>query len=175
MFVAGKILVHQYFRDYALDKMINSLCVIIGLSLVAQFACSDELTVHIDAGLDKTNHQLKLIADEWQIEKYPKFLKSAQMHKSTWLDMKIKFMKAIVAADISHQKKEAIAGLSDKFIISFTGSSVAAGHDSHFDQSYPIVAGNWMEPAFSAVGVNLTVRNVAMGNNPCMPYGMCGF
>jgi len=148
----------------------NSLCATLVLSLVIQCACSDILN-HIEAGLEKTNEQLKLMSEEWQIEKYPKFLQSAHMHKSSWLDMKVRFMKAIVAADITHQKKDAIPGLSDQFVISFTGSSVAAGHDSRFDQSYPIVAGNWMEPAFTAVGVNLTVRNVAMGNNPCMPYG----
>jgi len=50
---------------------------------------------------------------------------------------------------------------------------VAAGHDSFFNQSYPVVVGEMMAPAFSELGVNLVARNVALGNNPCMPYDVC--
>lgn len=50
---------------------------------------------------------------------------------------------------------------------------MTAGHDSHFNASTPIVAGNYMQSAFAAVGIELDSRNVALGNNPCTPYDVC--
>lgn len=52
-------------------------------------------------------------------------------------------------------------------------SSVTAGHDSPFNKSTPIIAGEYMEKAFEALGMKLVTRNVALGNNPCMPYDVC--
>lgn len=58
-------------------------------------------------------------------------------------------------------------------IITIRISSVTAGHDSHFNQSTPVVVGEYMRQAFDAVDVKLDSRNVALGNNPCMPYDLC--
>jgi hypothetical protein len=52
-------------------------------------------------------------------------------------------------------------------------SSVTAGHDSHFNKSTPIVVGDYMQRAFAAADLKLDSRNVALGNNPCMPYDLC--
>lgn len=52
-------------------------------------------------------------------------------------------------------------------------SSVTAGHDSYFNASTPVVAGDYLAPAFSAIGIDLDSRNVALGNNPCTPYDVC--
>jgi hypothetical protein len=30
-----------------------------------------------------------------------------------------------------------------------------------------------MKPVFSSLHIELIVRNVAMGNNPCLPYDIC--
>lgn len=30
-----------------------------------------------------------------------------------------------------------------------------------------------MEPAFKALNLKLVAKNVALGNNPCMPYDVC--
>lgn len=116
-------------------------------------------------------NQLQNISTIWEIEKYPKFLKSCQMHKSSWVEMKLRFMSIIVSSAIYDQKK--LSDDSNKFVISFTGSSVAAGHDSRFEQAYPQVTGEFMHSSFSALNINLIVRNVAHGNNPCMPYDSC--
>jgi len=112
-----------------------------------------------------TDEALGRLSDEWQIDKYPLFLKSCSMHKSSYELMKLKFMARILAAEETKSKK--------KFVISFLGSSVAAGHDSHFNFSYPVVAGEMMASAFAAMDVVVDARNMALGNNPCFPYDIC--
>jgi hypothetical protein len=57
--------------------------------------------------------------------------------------------------------------------MSFTGSSVTAGHDSLLSEAFPALVYDTMGPAFRALGVELVARNVAVGNNPCMPYDAC--
>jgi hypothetical protein len=78
--------------------------------------------------------------------------------------MQLKFQSKILAAD---------AGVQQKFVVSFLGSSVAAGHDSMFNESFPIATKPLMEPAFQAAGIELITRNAAIGNNPCLPYDAC--
>jgi hypothetical protein len=57
--------------------------------------------------------------------------------------------------------------------MSFAGTSVTAGHDNKFEESYPIVMGKVLKPAFDAAKVELVVRNHAMGNNPAIPSALC--
>lgn len=57
--------------------------------------------------------------------------------------------------------------------MSFAGTSVTAGHDNFFNQSYPVVFGRILQPVFEAAGVGLVVRNHAMGNNPAVPSAFC--
>eukprot|EP00596_Hydrurales_sp_CCMP1899_P007177 CAMPEP_0119044184 /NCGR_PEP_ID=MMETSP1177-20130426/29321_1 /TAXON_ID=2985 /ORGANISM="Ochromonas sp, Strain CCMP1899" /LENGTH=376 /DNA_ID=CAMNT_0007013835 /DNA_START=275 /DNA_END=1402 /DNA_ORIENTATION=+ len=60
-----------------------------------------------------------------------------------------------------------------KFVISFLGSSVTAGHDSKFNVSFSELTRENMMPAFDKAGIKLEVINGAMGNNPCLPYDVC--
>lgn len=78
--------------------------------------------------------------------------------------IKLKFQAKILSA---------AAGNTEKFVISFMGSSVTAGHDSPFNLSFPVLTGKVMESALRAAGVTLETRNAAMGNNPCLPYDIC--
>jgi hypothetical protein len=55
------------------------------------------------------------------------------------------------------------------FVIAFAGTSVTAGHDNFFNQSYPLVFGRELNTSFSAAGIDLVIRNHAMGNNPTVP------
>jgi len=59
------------------------------------------------------------------------------------------------------------------FLMIFGGSSVTAGHDSYFNQSFPMIVKQRMTPAFKKLGINLVVRNIALGANPCIPYTYC--
>ena len=53
------------------------------------------------------------------------------------------------------------------------GSSVTAGHDNFFNESYPMIVKKRMEPIFAAMGIGMTVNNIAQGANVCVPYDMC--
>lgn len=52
-------------------------------------------------------------------------------------------------------------------------SSVTAGHDSFFNDSTPVVVGTLMKSSFQAMDIDFESRNVALGNNPCVPYDVC--
>ena len=68
--------------------------------------------------------------------------------------------------------KKAVAG-NQEFFMLFTGSSVTAGHDHYYNQSYPLIVQKRMTSLMSALGIQLVVRNIAQGANPCNPYHLC--
>jgi len=57
--------------------------------------------------------------------------------------------------------KKALQG-NQTFLMIFGGSSVTAGHDSYFNQSYPAIFDNRMSAIFAALGIQLVVHNTAM-------------
>ena len=58
------------------------------------------------------------------------------------------------------------------YLMIFGGSSVTAGHDNYFNNSFPMIVQKRMQPLFNTLGVDLTVRNIAQGANNCNPYVM---
>jgi hypothetical protein len=62
---------------------------------------------------------------------------------------------------------------ANPFVIAFSGTSVTAGHDNFFNQSYPLVLERELSRSFTAAGIDLVVRNHAMGNNPGTPSCFC--
>lgn len=132
-------------------------------------AVNENFVQKMQSASELVTKSINSIASEWAIKEYPGFLKSCFMQKHSWELMKYKFIQKITAAAFHRQD----------FVISFTGSSVAAGHDSLFNQSYPIVVGDMMRSAFNALDIDLISKNVALGNNPCIPvssphqFGTC--
>lgn len=59
------------------------------------------------------------------------------------------------------------------FKIAFGGYSVTAGRGNLFSQSFPFVMQTKLEPLFSALEIELEVRNAAVGGVPSFPYGWC--
>jgi hypothetical protein len=123
-------------------------------------------------------------------------IQSAAMTHTSWEVLKLKFQSRILHHAKADYKSD------KKFVISFMGSSVTAGHDSPFNVSFPIITQvtstesvdaktiyylslllnfplymcvlqTMMSPAFTAFNLTLETRNAAMGNNPCMPYDVC--
>ena len=115
----------------------------------------------------ETRAAIDRIRKEWDIDHYPNFLMSCQMHKSSWEILKFRFINTIANA-IGDNSLD-----NTDFLIAFMGSSVAAGHDSKYDKAYPLVTGTLMKSSFNAAGINLLVTNNAVANNPCMPYDSC--
>eukprot|EP00602_Paraphysomonas_sp_CaronLab_P002960 CAMPEP_0185031420 /NCGR_PEP_ID=MMETSP1103-20130426/18883_1 /TAXON_ID=36769 /ORGANISM="Paraphysomonas bandaiensis, Strain Caron Lab Isolate" /LENGTH=564 /DNA_ID=CAMNT_0027566945 /DNA_START=110 /DNA_END=1804 /DNA_ORIENTATION=- len=62
---------------------------------------------------------------------------------------------------------------NSQYVMVFGGSSVTAGHDNLYQQSYPEVLRRRMAPALQAAGIELKVRNIAQGNNQCFPSDYC--
>lgn len=56
-----------------------------------------------------------------------------------------------------------------EFVVGVMGTSVTAGHDNYYNQSFPVVWGRIMEEAFTAANTTLIMRNHAMGWNPIHP------
>ena len=73
----------------------------------------------------------------------------------------------------STSSRSASSNLNKEFLFVFGGSSVTAGHDNWFAQSYPMVFKRRVAGMFDALGVPLTVRNIAQGANNCLPYNYC--
>ena len=117
--------------------------------------------VRADVFLDKINESERLstkIMDEiykmWEVDKYPNFLKSCWMPRHSWDKLTAKFELAVLKAVVDHVHVE--------FIVSFTGSSVTAGHDSPFKMSFPILLDELLRPVFKPININFVSKNVAM-------------
>jgi hypothetical protein len=88
------------------------------------------------------------------------FLTTNNLGKDTWDTIKYKFATKILQGDKT-------------FLMIFGGSSVTAGHDNYFNQSYPLVVQHRLRPILEMLGVRLDVHNIAQGANNCLPYSFC--
>lgn len=59
------------------------------------------------------------------------------------------------------------------FKVSFGGYSVTAGRGNYFHQSYPFVLERLITQPMKLLGIELQVRNAAIGGVPSFPYGWC--
>lgn len=101
------------------------------------------------------------IHETWDITHYPLFLHTMDIPATVWQHEKRRFQSIFLRSS------------PESFVVSFGGSSVTAGHDNYFNQSYPFVLERAMQPLFDALSIPLVVRNHALGNNPCYPYNAC--
>lgn len=99
---------------------------------------------------------------------------------ATWTALRTKFARQIVLAHVHRRDSGTSTSASAaskygpaSFIYVFGGSSVTSGHDNYYNQSYPSVFDRRMRPAFEALGIELRVRNIAMGGAGCDPYNAC--
>ena len=131
---------------------------------------------NIDESLRKTNQILKKLWNDWEVDEYPIFLTSGYMPHHSYELIKHRFKKIISDAIFNDKTKEddnTLISSKLKFVISFMGSSVTAGHDSPSNMSFPLITEKLMKLPFKIAGIELEVRNTAMGNNPCIPYDAC--
>jgi hypothetical protein len=138
--------------------------IILVIQLVSCYSLSNE-EILIN-GLSKTDEVLQQILTKWQINSFPNFLRSVAMTHTSWEVLKVKYQHKILSK-LLHPENEV------KFVITFTGSSVTAGHDTDFNISFSELTGKVMAPAFEPFNIKLESRNAALGNNPCLPYDVC--
>jgi hypothetical protein len=136
--------------------------------------------------------KLRLIHDRWQISSYPNFLRSFWFSDSSYHILKNKFMSRLLQADLARLHNtlgvtvdaEQILHLHRNptnpnlllkpiFVLSFTGTSVTAGHDHYYNDTYVPKINHFLQPLFESMNINLIVRNGAIGNNDCIPYDVC--
>ena len=62
-----------------------------------------------------------------------------------------------------------------EYVMAFAGYSVTVGRGNHLEESYPYVLGRILSPvlAMPPLGIDLVVRNSAIGGIPSFPYGWC--
>ena len=97
------------------------LCLVIVLCHMSMVvAINDEVffVSKLETAAKATKASLDLIYKNWQIDKFPYFLKSCYMHKASWEMLKLRFQKKILAALTSTSVEK------QKFVISFTGRYV---------------------------------------------------
>ncbi len=101
----------------------------------------DELRNRLNAALVATEGLLADIFDDWQIDKYPNFLQTAAMTHTSWEVLKLKYqMRILSRAKAGYIGSNDGSGDDHKFVVSFMGSSVTAGHDSPFNATFPVLA-----------------------------------
>jgi hypothetical protein len=88
------------------------------------------------------------------------FLESSNMASFAWDILKYKFAKKILEKNST-------------FLMIFGGSSVTAGHDNYYNQSYPLVFERRMSKIFKSLGIDLKVHNIAQGASNCRPSNFC--
>lgn len=121
----------------------------------------------LDVDLDKAKAEADKVANlVYQRYEYHNattfqfFIESANMPTMTWDMIKYKVAKKIVDGNST-------------FLMIFGGSSVTAGHDNFYNESYPSVFERRMTPVFDALGIKLKVHNIAQGANNCRPSNLC--
>lgn len=124
----------------------------------------DNFQASLAAAKDKLNSIIDDMKRKWEMHRMPNFLRSAAMTHASWEILKLKYENKIWAAYHGHKPK---------FVVSFMGSSVTAGHDTAFNITFPSLTEDVMSPVFSLLGIEMRAINAAMGNNPCLPYDLC--
>ena len=126
-----------------------------------------------EIAVEATQRILDTISERWQILEFPTFLGVVDMSESSWELLRVKFQHRILTALLDDTPVDQKKNETNKFVISFLGTSVTAGHDTPFNITVSELTRQYMKPAFDIAGIELEVINGAMGNNPCMPYDLC--
>ena len=142
---------------------------IIAVSIVTNYSIShDDARKKLLSALQVSQGIVQKLFDRWQINDFPDFLSSASMSHTSYEVLRSKYQLKILQTLTATNKTEI-----QKFVISFLGSSVTAGHDTPFNITVSQLTENVMRPAFDELGIKLVVINGAMGNNRCLPYNAC--
>lgn len=77
--------------------------------------------------------------------------------------------------DVKHTACRIQNAKQDKrpFKFAFGGYSVTVGRGNYFSQSFPFVMERILKRPFQVLGIQLQVRNAAIGGIPSFPYGWC--
>ena len=119
------------------------------------------LDAQLQAGIIAAQASLNLIHQRWEMNSSRgQFLYVANnMPMAAWEVIKHKIALKLVT--------------QTSFQMTFGGSSVTAGHDNFFNESYPSVCDRRLRPTFAALNITFHLHNIAHGNNRCRPFCFC--
>ena len=84
-----------------------------------------------------------------------------------------RFLRAIVRHESSPSSSSSMSS-RPQFVMAFAGYSVTVGRGNHLEEAYPHVLGKILSPTLlSTMGIELIIRNSAIGGIPSFPYGWC--
>ena len=100
------------------------------------------------------------ISIDWDIENYPLFFKTMHIPKTSYDIQVHKFRRLILEHNASlpslllkdARDKKSKKSPANEFIVGFSGSSITAGHDNYFNESYPMVFKSIMAPVLKSFG-----------------------
>ena len=102
-------------------------------------------------GLEAVRRKIRLkqqsIWDEWEVSSFPLFLSTMDIPPLSWDIQKHKFILKILKGNAN-------------FIVGFSGSSITAGHDSFFNESFPIVFYDDMKEIMKDLNISFEVRHI---------------
>lgn len=124
-----------------------------------------DFSTNLTTSLYLADGVLRDMRQRWQLIAFPLILRSCHMSEGAYDSL----VQRMISKIINH----ATTTIPQRFVVAFTGSSVTAGHDSLYSQSFPSLLQEIMTPALAALGVSFESRNSALGNNPCFPYDVC--
>jgi hypothetical protein len=122
-----------------------------------------ELETGLQKALQLLDKTVNLIYQRFEFHnwhQYQFFLGSSNMPSYGWDLIKYRVAKKVLQG-------------AQSYVMIFGGSSVTAGHDNYYNQSYPFVYERRMKEAFAAMGIKLEVRNIAQGASNCRPSNYC--
>ena len=92
------------------------------------------------------NASLTAIWKEWEVDRYPGFLDMMSVPLLSWNIQKHKFIRLLMEnhynniSGSSGSSGMVIPGPSPRYVMGYSGSSVTAGHDNYFNESFPFPA-----------------------------------
>lgn len=161
------------FYRLIMQRLLKSILVAVALSYVLgrsrKMAAARDAN-SLQAALQKAKHSLEsvlsLIYRRYELDKRQGmnlFAVSSNADAKAW-----DIIKWRMASKIVHPENEL-----PSYHMVFGGSSVTAGHDNFYNQSYPYVFKKRLQSTFDKLGIDLIVRNIALGANNCVPYIQC--
>eukprot|EP01031_Cornospumella_fuschlensis_P030206 gene30206-36491_t len=138
-------------------------CLLAAVSGIHQARQLEEVKESLTKALALLDQTANLVYQRFEFsnwERYQFFLESANIPVYGWDLMKYRLAKKILTPN-------------SEYLMIFGGSSVTAGHDNYYSQSYPFVFERRMKDAFEALGIKLKVHNIAQGANNCRPSNHC--
>eukprot|EP01033_Poteriospumella_lacustris_P017146 gene17146-12265_t len=140
---------HQHQRSHRHGRRLNSIVDTSKLSKALEL---------LDDAANLIYQRFEFHNKDW----FQFFIESSNMPNYGWDLIKYKLAEKIVRGNSDEQ-----------YLMIFGGTSVTAGHDNYYNQSYPFVFERRIKKAFEALGIKLLVHNIAQGANNCRPSDHC--